>query len=100
MNLLSSRTRVRCAIAILFLATLATLAEVEWKNFGFTGRGVSVAVIDSGITTWHDDLTAGLSTSRLLPYGNQRVTRFVDFVNGQRLPYDDHGHGSHVAGII
>jgi subtilisin family serine protease len=24
----------------------------------------------------------------------------VDFVNGQTMPYDDHGHGSHVAGII
>ena len=34
------------------------------------------------------------------PYGNQRVTKFVDFVNGQSLPYDDNGHGSHVAGII
>ena len=26
--------------------------------------------------------------------------QFVDFVNGQGLPYDDNGHGSHVAGII
>ena len=26
---------------------------------GYTGAGVGVAVIDSGITTWHDDLTAG-----------------------------------------
>ena len=27
-------------------------------------------------------------------------TKFVDFVNGRTLPYDDNGHGSHVAGII
>src|SRR5262249_19329195 len=51
-----------------------------------------------GITTWHDDLTN--TSSRLYPYGNQRVTQFVDFVNGQTLPYDDNGHGTHVAGII
>src|SRR5262249_57913903 len=25
---------------------------------------------------------------------------FVDFVNGRPLPYDDNGHGSHVAGVI
>ena len=34
------------------------------------------------------------------PYGNQRVSAFVDFVNGRTQPYDDEGHGTHVAGII
>ena len=28
------------------------------------------------------------------------VARFVDFVNCQPTPYDDYGHGTHVAGII
>jgi len=28
------------------------------------------------------------------------VKAFVDFVNGQIAPYDDEGHGTHVAGII
>ena len=65
---------------------------------GYTGAGIGIAVIDSGITTWHDDLTN--KTSTLFPYGNQRVTKFVDFVNGRSLPYDDNGHGTHVAGII
>ena len=84
-----------------FLSTRTTLADVEWQNFGFTGKNVGVAVIDSGITTWHDDLTQNLNTNpRSSRGGNQRVSRFVDFVNGQRQPYDDHGHGSHVAGII
>jgi serine protease AprX len=32
--------------------------------------------------------------------GTQRVDRFVDFVNGQQAPYDDYGHGTHVAGIV
>ncbi len=55
-------------------------------------------MIDSGVT-WHDDLRPnGGSTS--YPYGDQRVSKFVDFVNGQTLPYDDNGHGTHVAGII
>jgi hypothetical protein len=30
----------------------------------------------------------------------QRVAAFVDFVNGRTAAYDDHGHGSHVGGII
>jgi serine protease AprX len=69
------------------------------QAMGLTGRGVGVAVIDSGISTYHDDLTVGASAT-LYPYGNQRVAKFVDFVNGRALPYDDNGHGSHVAGTI
>ena len=68
------------------------------QMLGLTGAGVGVAVIDSGIATWHDDLTSRSNT--LYPYGDQRVAGFVDFVNGQLAPYDDNGHGTHVAGII
>jgi subtilisin family serine protease len=69
------------------------------QYLGYTGSGVGIAVIDSGITSWHDDLTRG-NSYKWYPYGNQRVSKFVDFVAGQTLPYDDNGHGSHVAGII
>src|SRR5262245_32408824 len=64
------------------------------QTLGYDGSGVGVAVIDSGITTWHDDLTrTGVPVL-------QRVDQFVDFVNGRSTPYDDYGHGTHVAGII
>jgi len=69
------------------------------QRLGYTGAHVGVAVIDSGIATWHDDLTVGSSTTAY-PYGNQRIARFIDFVNGGAVPYDDNGHGSHVAGTI
>lgn len=62
------------------------------EEFGYDGSGVGVAVIDSGITSWHDDLTGGGSP--------QRVDAFVDFVNQRDTAYDDYGHGTHVAGII
>src|SRR5256885_13804029 len=62
------------------------------QQFGYDGTGVGVAIIDSGITAWHDDLTDSL--------GAQRVARFVDFVNGPPAPYDDYGHGTHVAGTV
>src|SRR5439155_15577471 len=54
--------------------------------YGFTGAGVGVAVLDSGVTAWHDDLTN--LTAATFPYGTQRVAAFVDFVNGQVTPYD------------
>ena len=58
------------------------------ETLGLDGTGVGIAVIDSGVANWHDDL------------GPNKVTRFVDFVNFQPAPYDDYGHGTHVAGII
>ena len=82
-----------------YRTALTTGTRAVQKTLGVTGAGVGVAVIDSGITSWHDDLT-DQSGSTALPFGNQRVAAFVDFVNGQLLPYDDLGHGTHVAGII
>jgi serine protease AprX len=61
--------------------------------YGYDGSGVGVAVIDSGITSWHDDLMGS-------GIGGQKVVKFVDFVNHHTAPYDDNGHGTHVAGII
>jgi serine protease AprX len=61
------------------------------EQYGYDGAGIGIAVIDSGITNWHDDLYGP---------GAQRVDRFVDFVNGRTTAYDDYGHGTHVAGII
>jgi serine protease AprX len=57
-------------------------------TLGFDGTGVGVAIVDSGVASWHDDL------------GSDRVARFVDFVTLQPSAYDDYGHGTHVAGII
>ena len=63
------------------------------QALGLTGAGVGVAVIDSGIMAWHDDLVAP-------PGQAPRIQQFIDFVNERGVPYDDHGHGTHVAGII
>ena len=68
-------------------------ARAVQELMGYDGAGVGVAVVDSGITAWHDDLTVANGQG-------QRVTHFVDFVNGYTQPYDDWGHGTHVAGIV
>jgi serine protease AprX len=81
-----------------YRTSLTVGSRAVHRGLGLTGTGVGVAVIDSGISTWHDDLTNRSSWS--YPYGDQRVSAFVDFVNGRSLPYDDQGHGTHVAGII
>jgi serine protease AprX len=63
------------------------------QELGVTGAGVGVAVIDSGIIPWHDDLSDA-------PGSSPRIAQFVDFVHGSGTPSDDNGHGTHVAGII
>jgi serine protease AprX len=59
---------------------------------GITGKGVGVAVIDSGISGDLDDFKNDSGNSRITAnvIGNPAVTR----------PGDDVGHGTHVAGII
>ena len=70
------------------------------RQFGSTGAGIGVAVIDSGISSWHNDLLRLGDSSLIKSANGQRVVGFVDFVNGRTSTYDDNGHGTHVAGII
>jgi len=66
------------------------IIESDWAHErGYTGKGVGVAIVDTGIALHRDFIEGG-----------NRVIGFVDFVNHRSEPYDDNGHGSHVAGII
>ncbi|MEZ4684356.1 MAG: S8 family serine peptidase [Caldilineaceae bacterium] len=55
------------------------------------GYGVTVAVVDSGISP-HPDLNDY--------QGNSRVVAQVNFVPNSTVPDDFYGHGTHVAGTI
>jgi len=75
-------------------------ARAVQQTYGYRGTGIGVAVIDSGITSWHGDLTYLGWSSLVKTKNGQRVPAFVDFVHGRTSPYDDNGHGTHVSGII
>ena len=75
-------------------------ARYARRAYGYDGAGIGIAVIDSGVTGWHDDLTYTGTSALVRVKDNQRVAAFVDFVNGAMVPYDDYGHGTHVSGII
>jgi serine protease AprX len=81
-------------------AAVVSGSRAVQEVMGYDGAGVGVAVIDSGITNWHDDLGYNGSNYKVKVVNGQRVTKFVDFVNGRTTAYDDNGHGTHVAGII
>lgn len=67
----------------------AGAAAVAASSTGLDGTGIGVAIIDSGIAP-HTDFTSPVN----------RIVGWVDLVNGQPTPYDDFGHGTHVAGIV
>ena len=52
----------------------------------YTGKGIGVAILDTGIFP-HIDL-------------GRRILAFCDFTEGKSGPYDDNGHGTHVSGIL
>lgn len=77
-------------------AHAATGWDTVQQQFGLTGKGQTVAVIDSGIAWDHVALGQG--------YGpGYRVVGGWDFAENDANPYDDGPmgfHGTHVAGIV
>ncbi|MHB8604201.1 MAG: S8 family peptidase [Thermoplasmatota archaeon] len=79
------------------LASLNPVTSQEWplaliqadtlKDEGLSGKGVKVAIIDTGIDLAHPEFR-GLTV------------RWADLVNDKPTAYDDNGHGSHIAGIL
>ncbi|WP_342543594.1 S8 family serine peptidase [Paenisporosarcina sp. FSL H8-0542] len=60
-------------------------APTAWES-GFTGKGVKVAVLDSGIDPNHPDLASQIDEAK-------------SFVPGETVD-DAHGHGTHVASTV
>jgi subtilisin family serine protease len=56
-------------------------------NMGYDGSGVTICLIDTGIDPNHCDFPSG------------KIVAWRDVVNYYTTPYDDHGHGTHVASI-
>lgn len=64
---------------------------VKWEaaqSQNLTGKGIGVAILDTGIAPVNDFIQP-----------KNRLIAFKDFANNKLEPYDDNGHGTHVAGI-
>lgn len=62
---------------------------------GYTGAGVIVAVIDSGVNYNHQDIA-----DHLWDGGDAFPHHGYDYVNDDDDPMDDMGHGTHCAGTV
>lgn len=56
------------------------------EQLTYTGKDIGVCLLDTGISD-HPDFKG-------------RIQMFVDFISNKKTPYDDNGHGTHVAGIL
>jgi subtilisin family serine protease len=102
----------------LFTALAMTGADVAQSELGYTGKGIKVAVMDTGIDYDHSDLGGdGVARSNSHSFPTGRVIKGWDFVGDDfnaddtsasynpvtapdAYPDDCNGHGTHVSGII
>ena len=69
-------------------------APQVWEQ-GYTGTGILIALIDTGVRLDHADLAG-----RLWDGGAEYPNHGYDFYYHDNDPSDDRGHGTHVAGTI
>jgi thermitase len=65
---------------------LVNIRAPQGWDYSTGSAAVTIAILDSGVDLGHADLA-----SKIVPG--------YDFVNGDAIPQDDNGHGTHVAGI-
>jgi thermitase len=102
-------------------------ADAQWEKVESDSEDVVVAIVDTGIDYWHEDIsvTEVIDGQRRYVSGNMWVnpaeipgngvnednngnqkSGFIDDVFGYNFvgrngdPMDDHGHGTHIAGVI
>lgn len=68
-------------------------ADKAWR-LGYTGKGVVVAIIDTGVNYDHLDLKDHLWKDASNSYPG------YNFLNPGTAPSDDKGHGTHCAGVV
>ena len=69
-------------------------ADKVWE-LGYTGAGVLVSVVDSGVNYNHLDLA-----DHLWDGGEEFPYHGYDYVNNDNDPMDDMGHGTHCSGTV
>ena len=89
-------------LAIIFISLMSGCISQSYANswatemmqinklhdLGLYGSGITLGIIDTGVETDHGDFDISTFLS------------WHDYVNNLSSPYDDEGHGTHIAGIL
>ncbi len=82
------------AVSVIDSASDAVIgATTFWGAYSTHGEGIDIGIIDTGIDYLHEAL-GGSS------FPNSKVVGGYNFIKNSADPMDDHGHGTHVAGIV
>lgn len=94
----------------LFTAIQMTGADIAQNELGYTGAGVRVAVMDTGVDYDHPDLGGCFGPGCRVAFGYDLVgddynaddtsPSYNPIPSPDPLPDDCNGHGTHVAGIV
>ena len=90
MSFLSNMSQVKFISSVASASMMMNIAKdiLQTNDSQLSGRGQSVAIIDTGISL-HPDFC----------FGKKRIVYFKDFISSKVEPYDDNGHGTFVAGV-
>ena len=80
-------TEFMCSHTKVF-AMMNVARQIIGIDKAFGGKNIAIAYIDTGLSP-HLDFVLG----------DNRILKFVDFINHKVFPYDDNGHGTFVAGV-
>jgi len=96
-NVLLVEKEENCYANIAYAAKQIGARPYVWSTLGLQGDSQSsIAIVDTGIDDSHPDFSPG--------FGDQDFTKKIvgwndQISSGTTSPYDDGGHGSHVAGL-
>jgi len=95
-NVLLIEKQQACNAHVAYAARQIGARTYVWNNLSLQGDPQSsIAIVDTGLDDSHPDFAPG--------YGNlnfsKKIVGWNDQIAGATQPYDDNGHGSHVAGL-
>ncbi len=73
-------------------------ADKVWRELGIRGQGATVAVVDTGVDLFHPDLVDNYRGNLGNGTFSHEKNWYHTSVSTSTMPFDFHGHGTHVTG--
>ena len=95
-NVLLIEKQQACNAHIAYAARQIGARTYVWNNLSLQGDPQSsIATVDTGLDDSHPDFAPGYGSLNF----SKKIVGWNDQIAGATQPYDDNGHGSHVAGL-